>query len=126
MRRRDEGRASDRRAADHFSRTQQFTRDGAEVAAGLARDDHAGRDVVSVFAQERGRREPIGGNERLFAAGTPQVAKPARQRSGINDTQRIGADADVVLIVEFRSVVSRKLVSVEPLCPVLSRPRTAP
>ena len=73
----------------------------ANLAARLGGDDDPRGDVVRLFAEEGGGLKPVGGDERLLAAGASQVAKPARQRAGIDRPQGIGADADVVLVVKL-------------------------
>ena len=72
-----------------------------KLAAGLACDDDSRGDVVLVLAEQDGGLQAVGRDERLLAAGTSQVAKPAGKRARIDGPERICRDANVILIVKL-------------------------
>src|SRR5208337_4513069 len=109
-----EGRRGDRRAADHLRRIEPLTTQRAEDAAGLARDDHAGGDVVRALAQKRASLKPVGRHEDLLAAGASQVADPSRERPGIDGPHRVGSEADIVLVMDRFRVAGLELLSIHP------------
>ena len=88
--------------------------DRGDLTARFGGNDDSRGDIVGMLAQERGGLEPVGGDERLLAAGASQVAQPAWQGARIDGPQGVGADADIVLIVKFSSVVGMKPVPVQP------------
>ena len=104
---------------------EAFAVDGAEAAAGLGGDDDAGGDVVGLLAEEGAGLEPVGGDEDLLAAGAAQVAEPAGERAGVDGAQGVGADADIVLVVERVGVAGGEAVAVEPGAAPLDAPSTA-
>ena len=110
----DEGRNDDRRAFEHFCRRESLAVEGGDLASCFCRDNDPSGDIVGLFAKQSGCLKPIGGHERLFAAGASKVAEPAWQSSGIDRPQCIGADTDVVLIMKFACIPGREPLAVEP------------
>src|SRR6185437_9878584 len=100
-------------ASDHLGGAEAFTVDCAELATGLDGDDDARGDVVGRLAEEGAGLEPVGGDERLFATGAAKVAEPAGETAWINDPQGIGADADIILVVEHVGVAGDEPLAVE-------------